>query len=281
MKTDWNPITKLRKTSIGISGGVYSWKYAEVNGLTEKAMSLYYDKNPSMWIPEPIEVAMDDYGNIVYRFKQINGWYEEKKKEFVTSRGKFVSHNHGEFGGWLDTPGGTLRGNFVEVFECGNRIYAIDSLDHMGFGRVRIYTFSDDFKEEELYSENDSVLKGSTGNISFRALYSNNYAAWILVSGDYDYGCTGKIRRMREKSYFLEISEKGVTVKAEFGRDFFWVKNMVVQGNHMFLGMDKVVADVNIEDKRITAYTPVSLEAEADIRKATARLSGLAGKDGC
>lgn len=147
----------------------------------------------------------------------------------------------------------------------------------MGFGRVRIYTFSDDFKEKELYSGNDSVPKGSRGNISFRALYSNSHAAWILVSGDYDYGWRCRIRRIREKSYFLEISEKGVAVKAEFSRNFFWVKNMVVQGNHMFLGMDKVVADVNIEDKRITAYTPVSLEAEADIRKATARLSGLVG----
>lgn len=35
VKTGWNPITELRKTSIGISGGVYSWKYTETNGLAD------------------------------------------------------------------------------------------------------------------------------------------------------------------------------------------------------------------------------------------------------
>lgn len=73
------------------------------------------------------------------------------------------------------------------------------------------------------------------------------------------------MRRRQGKSYLFEISETGFAIKAEFDNSFDWVKNMVVLNYHMILGMDKVVADVDITNKTITGYTPISLEAEADI----------------
>lgn len=90
-----------------------------------------------------------------------------------------MASNNGEFGGELITPKGSLYGNFVEVFECCNKTYAIDSCNHMGMGHVKIYTFSDDVKEVELYSTKDFWNEEPSEQISYKALYVNNGVAYI------------------------------------------------------------------------------------------------------
>ena len=116
MSNTWKPIKELRETSVDISGGYYSEKYVKKHNLAKKYMAQCFGENPSMWIPEPIEVTVNNNSEILYRTKEVGTWYEKQKETFETSLGTFISHNHGEFGGQLITPKETLCGNFEEVF---------------------------------------------------------------------------------------------------------------------------------------------------------------------
>ena len=67
-----------------------------------------------------------------------------------------------------------------------------------------------------------------------------------------------------------ENKSKKIINIIEFDYWFSEVKNICVDNNRLIIGMDKVVAIVNLETKEIKTYTPVSIEAEKDILKTTA-----------
>lgn len=163
---------------------------------------------------------------------------------FKTSVGNFVSRNHGEFGGALETPGGEIDGNFCDVFELGDRVYAVDSLSHLGLVSTTVYSFDRGCKYHKIFSDE---------NLGFKARYVTDERAYILLSD-----------RVGEnsKSVLLEISENGDMLKTEFDCDFQLVFNMLVSDGKMFLGADKAVVVFDLQTKEINAYTPLSVEAE-------------------
>ncbi len=163
---------------------------------------------------------------------------------FKTSVGNFVSRNHGEFGGALETPGGEIDGNFCDVFELGDRVYAVDSLSHLGLASTTVYSFDRGCKYHKIFSDE---------NLGFKARYVTDERAYILLSD-----------RVGEnsKSVLLEISENGDMLKTEFDCDFQLVFNMLVSDGKMFLGADKAVVVFDLQTKEINAYTPLSVEAE-------------------
>lgn len=166
---------------------------------------------------------------------------------FKTSVGNFVSRNHGEFGGALETPGGEIDGNFCDVFELGDRVYAVDSLSHLGLASTTVYSFDRGCKYHKIFSDE---------NLGFKARYVTDERAYILLSD-----------RVGEnpKSVLLEISENGDMLKTEFDCDFQLVFNMLVSDGKMFLGADKAVVVFDLQTKEINAYTPLSVEAEKHI----------------
>lgn len=166
---------------------------------------------------------------------------------FKTSVGNFVFRNHGEFGGAIETPGGEIDGNFCDVFELGDRVYAVDSLSHLGLASTTIYSFDRGCKYHKIFSDE---------NLGFKARYVIDERAYILLSD-----------RVGEnpKSVLLEISENGDMLKTEFDCDFPLVFNMLVSDGKMFLGADKAVVVFDLQTKEINAYTPLSVEAEKHI----------------
>ena len=153
----------------------------------------------------------------------------------------------GEFGGALETPGGEIDGNFCDVFEFGDRVYAVDSLSHLGLVSTTIYSFDRDCKHHKIFSAE---------NLDFKARYATGERAYILLSD-----------RVGEnpKSVLLEISENGDMLKTEFDCDSPLVFNMLVSDGKMFLGADKAVVVFDLQTKEINAYTPLSVEAEKHI----------------
>ncbi len=231
--SDWKNINLLRETNIDISGGHYSEKYAEEHNLADKYMSRCFGENPSMWIPEQVEVIL--------------------KGEEVLCR----------IGGCLIIPNGEkLYGNFIQVFELDNKIYAIDSCNHACVGHIKIYMFSENLEPQEIYAnlEEYNVLEW----ISFKAMCTDQNRLFVLVSGRVIFD---SYNNSKEKSYLVEISDGKVINKLSFDIEFCWVYNMIIKSNHMILGMDKVVAVVDLATHDIKAYTPISIEAEMDIVK--------------
>lgn len=268
MENSWKSINELRETTIDISGCSYSLKYAEKHNLIEKKHSEHFGENPSMWIREPIEVTVNNNSEILYRTKEVGTWYEKQKETFETSLGTFISHNHGEFGGQLITPKETLCGNFVEVFECNNIVYAIDSCDHMCMGHIKIYAFSDKLKAIKLYEsidfwENDKIYE----SLSFKGLCVKEDRSYILSAGSVEHDYMTENKKIEEKSFLYEIKDGKIINTIEFDYWFSEVKNIYVDNNRLIIGMDKVVAIVDLETKEIKAYTPISIEAEKDILK--------------
>lgn len=155
-----------------------------------------------------------------------------------------MSRNHGEFGGALETPGGEINGNFCDVFELGDRVYAVDSLSHLGLASTTVYSFDRGCKYHKIFSDE---------NLGFKARYVTDERAYILLSDH-----VGK----NSKSVLLEISENEGMLKTEFDCDFPLVFNMLVSDGKMFLGADKAVIVVYLQTKEINAYTPLSVEAE-------------------
>lgn len=240
----WQKLNELRKTDPRISGGYYTTEFLETYRPD------FYSEGYSFF-PEFVEVA-EINGEIICRLEETDipdedAPFDSDECVFKTSVGNFVSRGHGEFGGALETPGGEINGNFCDVFELGDRVYAVDSLSHLGLASTTAYSFDRDCKYHKIFSDE---------NLSFKARYVTGERAYLLLSG-----------RVGEnpKSILLEISENGDMLKTEFDCDFPLVFNMLVSDGKMFLGADKAVVVVDLQTKEIKAYTPISVEAEKHI----------------
>lgn len=240
----WQKLNELRKTDPHISGGYYTTEFLKTYRPD------FYSEGYSFF-PEFVEVAKIN-GEIVCRLAELDIPDEDTPFDinecvFKTSVGTFVSRDYGEFGGALKTPGGEINGNFCDIFEAGGKIYAVDSLSHLGLASTTVYSFDRGCKYHKIFSDE---------NLGFKARYVTDERAYILLSD-----------RVGEnpKSVLLEISENGDMLKTEFDCDFPLVFNMLVSDGKMLLGMDKAVVVVDLQTKEINAYTPLSVEAEKHI----------------
>lgn len=243
-KNQWQKLDELRRTDPHICGGYYTKNFLKTYRPD------FYSEGYSFF-PEFVEVAKIN-GEIVCRLAEPDIPDEDTPFDidecvFKTSVGNFVSRNHGEFGGALETPGGEIDGNFCDVFELGDRVYAVDSLSHLGLVSTTVYSFDRGCKYHKIFSDE---------NLGFKARYVTDERAYILLSD-----------RVGEnpKSILLEISENGDMLKTEFDCDFQLVFNMLVSDGKMFLGADKAVVVFDLQTKEINAYTPLSVEAEKHI----------------
>ena len=242
----WQKLNELRKTDLRISGGYYTTEFLKTYRPD------FYSEGYSFF-PEFVEVAKIN-GEIVCRLAEPDipdedTPFDSDECMLETSVGNFVSRNRGEFGGALETPGGEIDGNFCDVFEVGGKIYAVDSLSHLGLASTTVYSFDRGCKYHKIFSDE---------NLGFKARYVTDERAYILLSD-----------RVGEnpKSILLEISENGDMLKTEFDCDFPLVFNMLVSDGKMFLGADKAVVVFDLQTKEINAYTPISVEAEENILK--------------
>lgn len=243
-KNQWQKLDELRRTDPHICGGYYAKNFLKTYRPDFYAEG--YD-----FFPEFVRVAEKD-GKIFCRLEEAIVPDEDAPVDsgecmLETSLGTFVSRDYGEFGGVLETPGGEINGNFCDVFEAGGKIYAVDSLSHLGLVSTTVYSFDRGCKYHKIFSDE---------NLGFKARYVTDELAYILLSD-----------RVGEnpKSVLLEISENGDMLKTEFDCDFQLVFNMLVNDGKMFLGADKAVVVFDLQTKEINAYTPLSVEAEKHI----------------
>lgn len=133
-KNQWQKLDELRRTDPHICGGYYTKNFLKTYRPDFYAEG--YD-----FFPEFVRVA-EKNGEIICRLEEAivpdeDAPIDSDECMLETSLGTFVSRNHGEFGGALKTPGGEMNGNFCDVFEAGGKIYAVDSLSHLGLASKR------------------------------------------------------------------------------------------------------------------------------------------------
>ena len=262
MSNTWRSIKELREIHSDISAGFYSAEYVKKHGLYENKLADIFGIIPSVCVPEPIEVAIGEDGDTVYRALKPGAWYKRYKENFETSLGAFISHNRGEFGGELITPKGRLIGNFVEVFECGGVTYAIDSCNHMGLGHINIYKFTDNIDAIELYR---NEIRNSM--ISYAGSYIVDDTAYVLASGRIRNSSLDDNDEWHERSYLFKLQNGKITEQTEFDCTFRYVNNILIKDGQLIIGLDKMVKVVDLRTKEMKMYTPIGIEAENDILK--------------
>lgn len=264
----WTPLSKLRKAPLSFSGGFYSPEFVEKHGLKKEGCMECGDRDAVLlWIPEFLEIALREDGEIWCRLCPNGPGCRKEEEAFQTSKGTFLSYNNGEFGGKLLTPKRkAVRGNFVKVFEFGGRIYAVDSLTHFVTANTAIYMFSDTLEPVLLYGE-EWPHPCSRDSVAFRGLHIRKDAAFLLVSGRHREHWYDASKDAEDVSYLFEIAGGWFLLKETLPYFFHSGNELLISNGHLYLGMDKVVADVDLQTKTIHAYTPLPEEAEAESRR--------------
>ena len=260
-------VSELRKTcnlcGKMYSGRFYDSQYEEEN---KNVMAKSYSNNHviALFRQEYIEVMQSETGELLWKaVEQLSE--HEYEFDFQSSLGVFRSRDRGEFGGMLITPKGTIQGNFCNLFEFNGKVYAIDSLNHMGIAHTRIYEFDKDMKSTLLYKTGNIYDLEETEMLSLSSLSIEDDRILILISGG-EFGENHSFADLKACSYLFEISKEGFKELAKFDIDFEYVYNMLLVDNTLILGMDKVVGFADINTKEITFFTPLNIEAEQDIK---------------
>lgn len=255
-------VNELRKT-FDLCGKMYSGKFFnslyEKNDKNVRAYSYKHNQVFALFIPEYIKVMKSEFGDLSWKSIEQKPTHKYEF-DFQSSLGLFRSEDRGEFGGILTTPKSTLHGNFIKLFEFNNKVYAIDSLNHMGIGHTCIYEFDKSLNDNILFKTESSEL------LALSSLEIEAKRILILISGAI-LGDSGTFSDSSPCSYLFEISKDGFKKIAIFDFDFHYSYNMLLIDKELIVGMDKVVAFGNIETKEISFFTPLTIEAENDIRK--------------
>ena len=255
-------VNELRKT-FDLCGKMYSGEfYDSLNEKDDKNVSSYeYNNNHviALFRQEFIKVMESEFGDLIWESIEQKPVHKYEF-DFQSSLGLFRSEDRGEFGGVLITPKSMLHGNFRNLFEFNNKVYAIDSLNHMGIGHTRIYEFDKSLDANILFETESREL------MALSSLEIKESRILILVSGAI-LGDKGTFYDSYPCSYLFEISDEGFKKIAMFDFDFHYAYNMLLIDKELIVGMDKVVAFGNIETKEINFFTPLTIEAENDIRK--------------
>lgn len=254
-------MSDLRKTSLDISFGMYSEQFLNSIGENDySAVSSVFNGNYRQHsVLEYIEVYTSESGILLWKATD-----SEPRKEtdfvFYSSFGIFHSIDHGEFGGTLTTPKETLYGNFSNIIEFNGKVYATDSLNHMGIRHSRIIEFDNQLNHKTIFETDPE------DRLSLVAITIEKDRILLLISGALS-GNTGSFEDSKDYSVLLEITKNGLNRIAEFEFDLHYVNNLLLKNHTLIIGMNKLIAVIDTETKEINAYTPLTIEAEDELRR--------------
>ncbi len=236
-------IKELRHIGSALCGKCYSGEYAAQH---KNDFEIHISDHTchAVWLPEIISIVSDKDGNILYDTEAYMSYYPERNKVFHTTKGDFISADRGEFGGTLTLPSGRkIEGNFIEVFEFCNKIYAVDSLSHMSAGHTDIYE-NDDYSYKRVFRNSE---------LSYNASFFTENSAYLLISG------TEKTENsFVPKAELICIFKNNLSVIVFPEKDYQTARSMIIKDGKMILGMDKTIAIVDIESGKESYYTPLS-----------------------
>ena len=260
----WLPICKLRKIDVNLSGEYYTYEWAESHNLIEKTCGEAWGKIHTVFILEPIEIRMTQDGNIEYRI--IEECRVNHRSNYNTDFGVFHSDDRGEFGGTLILPfGGRVNGNFSEVFDFRNKVYAIDSLCHMGMGHFKLYEFNDANNYRCLY-EVGGFENRYNEHLSYEAYCITSKGIYFLLSGVVTVeSAKDTAHKHKLVSRLLHVSAGTVEEVIEIEESFEGVQNIIVSGDILYIAANKILAIINVLDGDIQYYTFINKSAENNL----------------
>lgn len=274
MDTEWKKLNQLRKIDDSISNLLYSKEYAEANGLVEpepkitkrKKKKRFYFPDKTVYIFQGIEIKESEQGEILWR--RCGHKSTGSRMKYNTQFGEMISDDMGEFGGQLYTPFRTIYGNFCDVFDFEDKVYAVHSLAHLLSLCFGLYEISKDGNINEVYSLIDYFMgKDYCEDLAYCAKYiRDDHNAYILIAG-YVKQLKEEFGETRYESRLIHICNGRVETIMVIPEWVSEVTNMIVTDDYVYLGHDKMLSIIDRKTKTIEYRTFLSGKAVKNLLK--------------
>ena len=293
MTTEWKEFLTLRKIDRDISDGRFSRKYAasrqfldrfRVSSCSpanvgkhlkrdsdEESGLISEDEILDLWLTEsdedilcfdnPYEVMQKD-GKIFYREPDTKNRDREPPEFFDTQFGRFENYNQGEFGGHAQIGKHKFSGNFVDMFDFGDYVYAISALAHLCSGNFRLEKIDKHLHAECLFESRTFFLylllpEKYTENLYYigRSMDSNHVKIYL----------TGMAHPMEgddwDESKILQIGVDGsFSVIGDYKYAFGDASTVVDAGDLLYVGTNYMVTVVHLMTGEKEYYTSKTQE---------------------
>lgn len=220
---------------------------------------------------EPLEVKVE--GEDVYWRENETRTDNDIPDYFHTQLGYFSNYNNGEFDSWLAWPRKEgpsdestdsyfncfIEGNFCDMFDLGDYIYAIDNNTCWGLGDFRIVKIDRNLKHEAIY-DNDQM--NSNLSLFFLGRYEKGDDCYVLASGWYDKGWGDDVvERFNYKTIIFCIGGNGeFHVVNEWETKIPFANSFVVADDYAYIGHNKMITRLNLVTGETEFYTNKSSE---------------------
>lgn len=268
---EWKCINELKEINESLANRSYSMEYLDENGLLDEHG--YHMWNhfgiSSYLVNEPLQITLENNEVVWRRDDSLRN--SESLKEYETCYGMFVSDDRGEFGGILKTPFVVLDGNFKDVFDFQEKVYAIDSLSHMMSLHFSLYEFDEDGQYRIIYSvgslkdwlENDKFFE----NFGYQRKYIIGGKLYVLISGYITNNEAEQVKRHKTESRLLEVENGRIVNIYIFPEDFSAVSGLIVKDNIVYIAQDKMLTQIDLTKKNITRYTYLDMAAIENLQR--------------
>jgi hypothetical protein len=263
--TEWQPVSALREIEIDISGLGYSKEYIEKNHLSEKKSSHWINYiTGQMCFYEFLELKVKTE-KVYWRENDNISFREDIPEFFQTQFGHFNNHNNGEFESWLgkeacdgisakgsekrsffEKEEYSIRGNFCDMFDCGEYSFAVSNLMHLGLGQFKIVRI-----DKTLTVSTPFTTDNADGWFALKYLgrFHNEKGYILLASGFIEIvPRLDKKREFKKRTVLFQIDTSGdCYISKEWEIEIPAACNYVYQRDHVFFGHNKMITRLDLE----------------------------------
>lgn len=261
----WKDFSTLRKIDADLSWGRCSREYALAHHWFDK-LKIFAENGDGSKIVfnDPYEVKLQD-GRVLYR--EAYNFDHQSPESFDTQLGRFQNYDHGEFGGHLQRKKFKLGGNFVDVFDFGDYVYAVSNSMHLGLGAFSLYQIDKKLKATCLYATKCFDLEVAE-TFQYLGRSEDADSVKLYLSGDVRYFAEAEIPQPHDKSKILEVKRDGsFAVAKEYDYEFGSANSVARIGNRLYLGRNYMVSVVDLETGEKEFYTDKPADAVEELTK--------------
>lgn len=229
---------------------------------------------------EPLEVKSEN--GLVYYRENENQVHIDIPETFETQLGLFNNHNHGEFISWLgkdDYDGLTekeinnlfgrgdfyIEGNYCDVFDCGEYVYAVSNLMHMGLGTFKIVRIDEKLDAVVMY---ENYRGTDHTRLEYAGRFRNEYGYILIASGTLELDQEDEEREYQDITILFQIDANGNCDKvSKWNIEISSSNSLAVVGDYVYFGHNKMVSRLNIISGEIVYFTNKTDEELAALEK--------------
>lgn len=277
--SDWKTFSELRPIHQDISELGYKKEYIEKNNLSEiKYFNWSNSVTGVVCYYEPLEV-MAEGDKIFWRYNE-NHVHRDIPEVFVTRFGTFNNHNHGEFTSWLEIDEDVVRtkrgkkinnlfrrndfsveGNYCDMFDCGEYVYAVSNLMHMGMGDFKMIRIDKNLGVVTVY---ENYSNADHMQLEYQGRYKNADGYGVVVSGICELENFGGKSEIQDVTILFQIDENGnCYISNEWDGYISSSNSMVTDENYIYFGQNKMITRLNILTGDMDFFTNKTCEEMA------------------